>query len=111
MPVVKVSVAIEAGDLAWAKKRAKREKIPLSKVFTEILAHQRRMDALDQLLADMARRGPPITHAELDAVNAELEGTSDRRDVRHRSADRARARQRKSVRAAGTRRSGERKAA
>jgi hypothetical protein len=88
MAAVKVSVAIDETDLAWARKRAKREKASLSAVVSEALADQRRMEARRAFSREMAKHGPPVTREEIEAVVAEWGDFDERSDARHGSSDR-----------------------
>jgi hypothetical protein len=108
MAVVKISVAIDETDLAWARARAKREKVSLSSVLSEAVRQRRQMEARDDVLAEMHRHHPLATVGELEAIFAEWEGSDDGADVRHGRADRDRAIAKRARRAARDTRVGRR---
>jgi len=68
----KVSVAIGEAELGWAKARARRERKSLSAVVTESLAQQRRLEALDDVIAWMSEGQKPPTPVERRAARRAL---------------------------------------
>lgn len=65
----KISVSLSAEDLAWARKRAKREVSSVSAVVSESLRRQRQAEARTRLLADLGT--DDITEADLESVRRE----------------------------------------
>jgi hypothetical protein len=71
----KVSLAIGADELAWAKERARRGK-SLSSVVTEALRTARRLDARKEMIAWLFEGRPAPTEAELANLRAEWDSRS-----------------------------------
>jgi hypothetical protein len=68
----KVSVAIGNAELGWARERARRERKSLSAVVTEMLAAQRRLEALAEVVGWMSEGRRPLTKAEVAEAAREL---------------------------------------
>jgi hypothetical protein len=80
--VTKISLSLDDAALAWAKRRAKVTKRSLSSVISDALVASRaRVEAEDEreiawkeFMARFELEQPPLTRAELDAVDEELWG-------------------------------------
>jgi hypothetical protein len=68
----KISVSIDTREVAWARKQAKALGTSLSAVLTDALRRQRKLAAMDRLLAELGT--DDITEEELLAVHAERVG-------------------------------------
>ena len=82
MSTAKVSVAIGEDELEWARSVARREGKSLSAVDTESLAERRRLAALREVVAWMAKGEQPLSKEELMAAHRELRVTSRARRSR-----------------------------
>jgi len=65
----KLSVSIDAREVSWARKQAKVLGTSLSAVLTDALKRQRKLAAMDRLLAELGT--DDITEEDLAAVRAE----------------------------------------
>jgi hypothetical protein len=70
--VQKVSVSLDADDLAWARQEAKERSMSLSAVLSESLHRRRKAQALGNLLTRLG--ADKISSAELSSLRAELYG-------------------------------------
>lgn len=68
----KLSVSIDAREVTWAREQAKALGTSLSAVLTDALRRQRKLAAMDRLLAELGT--DDITEEELVAVHAERVG-------------------------------------
>jgi UDP-N-acetylglucosamine:LPS N-acetylglucosamine transferase len=67
--VEKLSVTLGAEEAAWARAQAEASGRSLSAVLTEAVRRQRKLEAMDRLLAELGT--DDITEEELAAVRAE----------------------------------------
>lgn len=70
--VEKLSVSLGAEEAAWARQQAEASGRSLSAVLTDALRRQRKLDAMDRLLAELGT--DDITEEDLAAVRAEWRG-------------------------------------
>jgi hypothetical protein len=98
LPEAKVSVAIGAEELHWARSVARREGKSLSAVLTESLAERRRLAGLREVVSWTGEGETPLSREELAAASREL--TEGAVAPRRRSDQVVRAR---ALRARGTR--------
>jgi UDP-N-acetylglucosamine:LPS N-acetylglucosamine transferase len=70
--VEKLSVSLGAEEAAWARKQAEASGRSLSAVLTDALRRQRKLEAMDRLLAELGT--DDITEEDLAAVRAEWRG-------------------------------------
>jgi UDP-N-acetylglucosamine:LPS N-acetylglucosamine transferase len=70
--VEKLSVSLGAEEVAWARKQAEASGRSLSSVLTDALRRQRKLEAMDRLLAELGT--DDITEEDLAAVRAEWRG-------------------------------------
>jgi hypothetical protein len=68
----KLSVTIDAHEVTWARQQAKALGTSLSAVLTDALRRQRKLAAMDRLLAELGT--DDITEEELLAVHKERVG-------------------------------------
>jgi len=77
MGAVKVSISLDDKQLRWLKQQAKKHNTSVSRIVAEAIAELRRLQALDQLIADLG--GPfEFTDQEIAEIEAEWEGASTR---------------------------------
>ncbi len=82
-PVAKVSVSLLAGDEAWLRARALKEKRPFSTVLADAIAEARAIEARRELLAWLeAGQVRPVSASDLDAVRDEWRAPARRRRAR-----------------------------
>ena len=67
--VEKLSVSLGVEEAAWAREQAEATGTSLSAVLTEAVRRQRKLDAMDRLLAELGTAD--ITEEDLAAVRAE----------------------------------------
>jgi hypothetical protein len=72
LPEAKVSVAIGAEELHWARSVARREGKSLSAVLTESLAERRRLAGLREVVSWTCEGETPLSREELAAASREL---------------------------------------
>jgi K+/H+ antiporter YhaU regulatory subunit KhtT len=69
MPVEKLSVSLVPEDAAWVRRKAEETASNVSAVLSEAVRQQRRLEALEALLAELGTSD--ITPADVAAVLAE----------------------------------------
>ena len=70
MPAVKVSVSLDAADLKWLRKVAKRKKATVSALLGAAVDRMRREEALDEVIAYLGDSAK-VTEADVARIEAE----------------------------------------